>query len=611
MSDPALGARLDRPVDDAYDHILGPLDAPITLVEYGSYACPYCRAANERIAEVRDQFGDRLRYVFRHKPLAGNDLARPAAELVESARDPETFWKAHVKLMTRSEVLTADDLREVSADLDVRDGGSDDEARLRAKARVEADEASAKASGALVTPTFFVNGRRYDGPWDESAFADALEGTLGHRVRSAALDFVSWGPSAGVLLLLATVLAILLANIGLGDALDAFWALKLGVVFGGLGFSMSLVDWINDGLLTVFFLVVGLEIKREFTVGRLAGWRSAALPAAAAAGGMVAPALLYLVIIPTGPWARGWGVPMSTDTAFAVALIAMMGERVPLELRVFLTAAAIVDDLGAIVAVAAFYSGELHLAYLAEAIPLIGALAMLNRAHVYVLPPYVLVGAALWASVLASGLHPTLAGVILALFIPTRPPPDLNALTVQANVIVMAEAARGGEVLRRGPSTPALRALDAIHDRIESPADRLLRHAGARSSYLVLPLFALANAGVAITGGVFDGREKPMAAIALGLVVGKPVGIVAASALAVWLKVAVKPEGYSWTQLLGAGALAGIGFTMSLFIAGQALPNEADLEAAKIAVFAASAVSAAIGAAVLAVAARNGPAESE
>ena len=220
----------------------------------------------------------------------------------------------------------------------------------------------------------------------------------------------------------------------------------------------------------------------------------------------------------------------------------MMGDRVPVDLRVFLTAAAIVDDLGTIVAVAAFYSSQLHPLWLLASLPLIGALGALNRAHVYIVPPYIVVGVALWACVLASGLHPTLAGVILALFIPTRPPADLKALTTQANAIVLAEAARGGEVLRHGPSAPALRTLDAIHDRILSPADRLLRTAGARSSYLVLPVFALANAGVAFTGGVFEGRSKLFAAIVLGLVVGKPLGIVSASALAVWLKAAVKPE---------------------------------------------------------------------
>ena len=317
---------LDRPVDKKADHVLGRNDAPITLVEYGSYACPYCRAANERIAEVRDQFGDRLRYVFRHKPLAGNPLARPAAELVEQARDAKSFWRAHVSLMTRSEVLTADDLVAVAVDLGVRQGqAADRETAERARARVDADEESARESGALITPTFFINGRRYDGPWDDSAFAEAMLGTLGHRVRSAALDFASWGPSAGVLLLLATLLAIVLMNSGWAPAFTAFWQQELGVTFDGLSLSLSLLHWINDGLLTIFFLVVGLEIKREFTVGHLKGWRSAALPVVGAIGGMVAPALLYLAVVPPGSWSHGWGVPMSTDTAFAVALIAMLG----------------------------------------------------------------------------------------------------------------------------------------------------------------------------------------------------------------------------------------------------------------------------------------------
>ena len=312
MSDLTPGNRLDRPVDDKFDHILGPPNAAVTLVEYGSYACPYCRAANERIAEVRDQFGDRMRYVFRHRPLVGVELARRAAELVERALGPRRFWDEHVKLMTRSEVLTEDDLIAV--------------------ARV--------------------------GPWDESALADAMLGTLGHRVRSAALDFASWGPSAGVLLLLATALAVALTNSSLGPGFAAFWEQKFGFTFDGAGFSLSLLHWINDGLLTLFFLVVGLEIKREFTVGHLAGWRSAALPVAGAIGGMVAPAALYLLVVPPGPWSHGWGVPMSTDTAFVVALIVMLGPRVPVELRIFLTAAAIVDDLGAIAAVALFYSGD-------------------------------------------------------------------------------------------------------------------------------------------------------------------------------------------------------------------------------------------------------------
>jgi Na+:H+ antiporter, NhaA family len=601
VSEESLTSRLDRPVDDARDHVLGPANAEITLVEYGSYACPHCRAANERIAEVRDQLGDRLRYVFRHRPLTGSDIARRAAELVERAGDPERFWDAHLALMTRSETLTEDDLVAVARDLGVPEPGteeSQDEVN-RARARVETDEASAWASGVRFTPTFFINSRRYDGPWDESSFSDAMLGRLGHRVRSAALDFAGWAPSAGILLLIATILAVVLTNSRAGPAFEALWREYLGITLGGLSFRMSLLHWINDGLLTIFFLVVGLEIKREFTVGHLAGLRSAALPIAAAVGGMVVPALLYALLIPSGPWAHGWGVPMATDTAFAVALIVMMGSRVPIELRIFLTAAAIVDDIGAIAVVAVFYSSALHFGYLAGAAAVIVGLALLNRSRVYSVTPYILLGIALWACVHAGGLHATLAGVILALFIPTRPPPNLRALTIQASTIIAAEARHNDQVLRHGPSVPALRALDAIHDRLESPADRLLRQAGARSSYVVLPLFAFANAGVAMSMQVLHGHETLMLAIMAGLVIGKPLGMVAASAVAVWLRLAVKPDEYSWRQLIGAGALAGIGFTMSLFIAGQAFPTESDFAAAKIAVFAASVLSAIIGVAVL------------
>jgi NhaA family Na+:H+ antiporter len=604
--------RLDRPVDPATDHILGSPGAEITLVEYGSYACPHCRAANERIAQVRDQFGERLLYVFRHRPLTGSDIALRAAELVEQAPTPDAFWTAHIELMTRSPELSEDDLVAVAAQLGLAPDFAqiDDADAQKARQRVVSDVQSSRASGVRFTPTFFINSRRYDGPWDESSFADAMLGRLGHRFSTAALDFASWGPSAGTLLLLATIVAVVLANSPLGVSFENFWHQPIGMSFGGSAFQMSIQHWINDGLLTIFFLVVGLEIKRELTVGHLASRRSAALPIAAAIGGMATPAAIYLLILPSGPWMHGWGVPITTDTAFAIALIAMMGARVPVELRIFLTAAAIIDDIGAILVVTFFYSTGVHLEYLIVVVLLTAALAWLNYSRVYTLAPYLLLGFLLWACVYASGLHATLAGIILALFIPTRPPADLTALMTQANTIIAAEARREGEVLRHGASVPTLRALDAIHDRIESPADRLLRHAGARSSYLVLPLFALANAGVVIAPDVFRGHTWLMLAIICGLAIGKPVGMVLASALAVRSRLALKPIEYSWRQLAGAGAMAGIGFTMSLFIAGQAFPAVQDFSAAKIAIFIASILAAAFGVALL-WNAPQGTAESE
>jgi len=601
MSNVEASNRLDRPVDSTYDHRLGRERAEIMLVEYGSYACPHCRAANERIAEVRTQLGDRLGYVFRQRPIPGNDLARRAAELAESAPDEASFWAAHIELMTRSETLTEDDLRAVGERLQSARRSADelDEIARRAQMRVDADVASAQASGVRFTPTFFANGRRYDGPWDENSFADALLGTLGHRVRSAALDFASWAPSTGVLLLLSTLAAIVLANLPVADTFEALWQVPFALSAGGVVFQMPLRGWINEALLTVFFLVVGLEIKREFTVGSLAGLRSASLPIAAAIGGMVVPAALYSLLVPAGPWSAGWGVPMATDTAFAIALIAMLGRRVPVELRVFLTAAAIVDDIGAIVVVALFYTTELNVVYFGAVALAVVLLVLLNRSGVYRLTPYLLLGVALWTCVHASGLHATLAGVALAFLIPTRPPPNLRGLMAQADAILSTEARHGGEVLRKGPSPMALRALDNIHDRLESPADRLLRRVAPRSSYVVLPLFALANAGVNMAGDILGAHQSLAMAIVVGLVLGKPLGFVLASALAVGLGFAVKPPAYTWLQLVGAGALAGIGFTMSLFIAGQALAAEADFAAAKIAVFAASILSSIIGVAIL------------
>lgn len=595
MSNQTTSARLAREVDEQRDHILGTPDAEVTLVEYGSYVCRFCQGANERIAALRDEFGERLRYVYRHRPIPGNALASKAAAMVERARNDEQFWRAHVALMECGEQLTEEKLQQIAEQFDLTESTT----AAEASQRVQHDISSAHDSGVFVTPTFFINARRYDGAWDSVSFSDAIQCSFGYRLRSAALDFARWAPSAGILLLLATIAALIISNSPLAGSFEQVWEQYWGFTAGGSAFTLSLRHWINDGLLTIFFLVVGLEIKREFTVGHLASRQSAALPIAAAVGGLALPALLYILVIPSGTWAHGWGVPMSTDTAFAVALIAMMGQRVPIELRIFLTAAAIVDDIGAIIVVAIFYSGELNLYWLGGAAAITALLALLNQARVYRLSPYLLIGIALWFCVFSAGLHATLAGVLLAIFIPTLPPPNLRSLTAQANAIFLAESRSNEEVLRLGPSPMALSALDSIHDRLESPADRLLRSNAPRSSYLVLPLFALANSSVSFSGLAFAGHESLFAAIMAGLIIGKPVGLTLASYLAVKAGWAVKPAEYSWRQVIGAGALSGIGFTMSLFIASEAFRDPADFGAAKIAIFGASLISAIIGVALL------------
>ncbi len=581
------------------EHALGATDAEITLVEYGSYHCPYCRIAHDVVTGLRDQFGERMRYVFRHRPITGDETALRAAELAEYAHEKGgRFWEAHDALMQRGAALTDADLDAVASSLSLDRG--DEEAWRRARACVQDDRDQARRHGAASTPTFLINGRRYEGPWDESSLAEALRGRLAHRVQTAALDFARWAPSTGLLLLVMTLLAVALVNSPLGAAFESFWATPLQVGAGEALLRLPLRDWINDGLLTVFFLVVALEIKREFTVGRLASRRAAALPFAAALGGMLLPAAIYLALAPAGA-AHGWAIPTTTDTAFAVALIALLGARVPVELRIFLTAAVIVDDLVAIAIVALFYSGALALDYGLASVAIVVALALLNRAGVYRPLPYGLLGIALWACLHGAGLHATLAGVVLAVFTPTRPPANLPALLAQGESVLYEELRMAGErVMRHGPSEPALRALDAIHDRIESPAEKLLRAVEPWSSYFVLPLFALANAGIALSLHVVEGHGALMAAIAAGLLLGKPAGMLLFAALAVKLGIAAKPAAYSWRQLGGATTLAGIGFTMSLYIAHKAFPAPEEFAAAKLAVFIASLIAGAAGTALLA-----------
>jgi NhaA family Na+:H+ antiporter len=594
--------KLDPPVDLARDHSLGEENAELTLVEYGNYAREPCHAAHEVVSDLRDRFGSRMRYVFRHRPAGENNNALRAAELAELAyQTTGEFWPVHDALMKRGPAISATDLEQIARefDLPVRDG-EHAVAYEAARKRVQEDLQSAKRSGVVMTPTFFINGRRYEGPWDENTLAEAMLGTLGHRLHTAALDFVRWGPSAGLLLLVMSVLAVVCANSPIGPAFAALWQTPSGFRLNDSGLVLSLLDWINHGLLSVFFLVVGLEIKREFTVGHLSTFRTGALPVAGALGGIIVPILIYLLIAPAGPLSAGWGVPIGTDTAFAVALMVLLRERVPVELRVFFTAAVIIDDIVAIGVIAIFYTESIHLNYLIASGVLTLLLLAMNRGGIYSALPYAMVGAVLWVFLHEAGLHATLAGVILAVATPTLPPPNLRALMAQAGSILEVEARLAKErVMHHGLSEPALRALDSIHGRIESPADKLLRSTEPWSSYAVLPIFALANAGVALSLGVVQSHLALMLAITLGLIIGKPVGIMLGSWLAVRSGLAIKPDEYSWRQLLGAGALGGIGFTMSLFIAGEAFPNPDDFTAAKIAIFTASIIAGVIGTAIL------------
>lgn len=591
---------LNPPVNLQQDHILGPANAPMVLVEYGSYGCARCYAVHEVVERLRNRFGDRMGFVFRHLPRSEIQKSKRAAIFAEYAgKRTGKFWEIHEAIMDLGPAMSVSDLDQIARDFEIPtiDEAPEDEIAAAQK-RVEEDIQSAQASSAPATPAFYIGGQRYDGAWDESSLADAMLGTLGHRIQSAAFQFVRWGPSSGFLLGLATLVALVLSNSPYGPAVTAFWETSFGVKWGEYEFTHSLFHWVNHALLSVFFFVVGLEIKREFTVGHLSSFRAGALPVIAAMGGIILPATLYALIAPA-ELRHGWGIPIGTDTAFAVAMIVLLRERVPIELRVFLTAAVIMDDIVAILVIALFYSGALSMNYLIASVALVAFVALMNWAGVYRALPYFICGTILWFFLHEAGLHATLAGVVMAVLIPALPPAKLPALVAQALTLVTREDELTGDPSHPGPSKITLQTFDAIHSRMESPVDKLLRYVEPWSSYFVLPVFALANAGVVWSMSVFEGHLQLMTAIIVGLVVGKPLGLVIAAWLAVKSGIAVKPTAYSWRQLCGAGALGGIGFTMSLFIADMAFPNADDHSAAKIAIFLASVIAGCVGLIIL------------
>jgi NhaA family Na+:H+ antiporter len=356
--------------------------------------------------------------------------------------------------------------------------------------------------------------------------------------------------------------------------------------------------------MAVFFFVVGLEIKRELIAGELASRRQAALPILAALGGVVFPALLYTAFNAGGPGSRGWGIPMATDIAFVIGVMALLGDRVPLGLKVFLTALAIVDDIVAVLVIALFYTDDLKWGALGVAgLCLVTALAA-NRLGVRHPLPYALIGAFLWVAVLQSGVHATIAGVALAFMIPARTAVDQQDFLRHGRAVLdyFEEAAKTKpyDILRDVEQQTAVEALEDACEKVQPPLHRLESGLHPWVTFLIMPLFALANAGVSLSGDLAGLIATPVPmGVGVGLVLGKPAGILLASWLAVRSGLASLPANVTWRQIHGAGWLAGIGFTMSLFIAGLAFADQTQLRSAKIGIFAASLLAGIIGALIL------------
>jgi NhaA family Na+:H+ antiporter len=408
--------------------------------------------------------------------------------------------------------------------------------------------------------------------------------------------FLQIEAASGILLLITAALALAWANSPWAASYHAFWNLPVGISAGSLSLERSLQWIVNDGLMVIFFFVVGLEIRREIHRGELSEWRRASLPVMAAFGGMAVPALIYLAMAGDPATRSGWGVPMATDIAFAVGVLTILGKRVPAALRVLLLAVAVIDDLGAILVIAIFYSSGIAPAGLAVGAAGVIAILLMQRLGVRSKVAYIAPALVAWAGVYAAGVHPTIAGVIVGFLTPVTawlgPAGFLQTIDGDLKVIETAKSGRVSQHKLAG----ILQHMDMARREVMSPSDALIEGLHPWVAFVIMPIFALANAGVSLGDVKFEGDSTTVAfAVALGLLLGKPIGILLLSWVSVKLRLAKFPAGISVRHIVVLGIVAGIGFTMALFVAQLAFADASHLAAAKLGVLAASGMAGVIG----------------
>ncbi|HEU4546981.1 MAG TPA: Na+/H+ antiporter NhaA [Microlunatus sp.] len=443
-----------------------------------------------------------------------------------------------------------------------------------------------------------------DDVWATGPSYLASDKPLARLVARPVREFLHIEASGSILLLVAATAALIWANSPWAASYDAFWHTTIGIDIGSFRLEESLQHWVNDALMVIFFFVVGLEIKYELVTGGLRDPKTAALPIVAAFGGMLVPAGLYLLIAGGGAGSAGWGIPMATDIAFAVGVLGLLGRRIPSAARLFLLTLAIVDDIGAIIVIAAFYTEDLHLEWLALALVLLAVMVALRALRVWALWVYAVLGFFVWFATLESGVHATLAGVAIGLITP-------------ATSLLKEDVARryASRALRDRHLDPEeLSRMRFLLNESVPVVERLQTSLHPLSSYVVLPIFALANAGVPLGGGALgDALTSTVGlGIAAGLVLGKPLGIVLACLVAVRLGLGRLPDRTTWPMVVGLGSVAGIGFTVSIFIAGLSFPGSEELTAeAKVGILVASLVAAVMGTVLLLLSTRGHEPESD
>jgi Na+:H+ antiporter, NhaA family len=414
-------------------------------------------------------------------------------------------------------------------------------------------------------------------------------------------EFIKAESFSGILLLFVTLFALAWANSPWSDSYDQVWNSVLTIQFGEFGLSKAAILWINDGLMAIFFFVVGLEIKRETLTGELSSFRTATFPVMGAIGGMVVPAGIYAFLNQGQAGFDGWGVPMATDIAFAIGILTLLGNRIPLSLKLFLVAYAIVDDIGAVLVIALFYTSQLNMLSLWIAFLVFGILLILSSIRSRNIWIYVLLGIIMWVAFLKSGVHATVAGILLAITIPARQKITEGDFVSSTDTILgelhaLHAGHHSSTERKEGDFQAAVHTIETNCEEVMSPLNRLEHSLHPWVAYVIMPIFALANAGILIDSSLTSDFNNPLSwGIIAGLVIGKPVGILLFTALSSATRLAPKPAAYSWVQLIGASLLGGIGFTMAIFIANLAFAGSELLPMAKFAILCASFAAGVLG----------------
>lgn len=407
-------------------------------------------------------------------------------------------------------------------------------------------------------------------------------------------EFISKEAWSGILLFAATLLAVIFANSSLSQSYYDLWHMALGLSLGDITISMSLMSWINDGLMALFFLMVGLEIKREMLIGELSSVSKASFPIVAAIGGMLIPALIYVALNPNNP--IGFGIPMATDIAFALGILMLLGKKVNPALKLFLVALAVVDDLGAVLVVATVYTSEIHAQYFIQVAIIYALIWALNKKGVKQLWPYLILGIGLWIYIHSIGIHATIAGVLLAFAIPIKSKIDEKEFIDNGRAAIDEFENKIDDIrILNHDQIDALECISYSYDKVQNPLVKLEHQLHGFSAFFIMPLFAFSNAGVIIDFSSISDNLMVVLGVVFGLIIGKPLGIVGFTYVASKFHIIKKPENLSWEEIIAVGFLGGIGFTMSIFITNLAFTDESIISAIKLGVFAASFIAAIIG----------------